>query len=1097
MVDLVPAPADLGLASPAVGPWFGPTSDASLPSLAAPQADLSVSLSLAPDQQWLAPAGGLVSYLIATPTRPPALARLRAENGNPAFTDAQGVILFTLLPEVELRLHAMARHIPAPDDATVPAAAPTRPRIRWLAFETGFTSVTALGQTLEGGFPADLTSDDQRAAWLGLKLSGGILENAAQPVTVLRRPDRDPIILDNNSGGTLNGKLWAFDYRGRPVDAGAVAAWWDYLGSVTYDNLWASDDSDEQRTAARAAAHIVHIVSAHEGPLTTAHRGRLQATDLDAVTGAQSLFSRSGTAPAIVLGAAPDPDDAPIPRLALLPHGNYDAPAGNGGTLLAQWGDTGWDTHLSRDFARLAFLDVEQHLVGLDRTTPEQAASRTRIEVRRNTTATPYLTRLDDGTAEIMRLLRDGAATMVMAPVMDQDWSALPSATLGTGLPPERLGFEVRALRGSGSESAGTVTNQRVVVIVEDSEDPLPAGGWVRIWPHGLDTATGQRFPLDGGGGRADASGRALVVVPLPDGSADPQVPMSFDALVLTAESARLYVEQRFERPPVMPGALVPLPAVPGLPSGFTPFVCETATALARGAGTYGGGQTLLAVPDDPATGEYVLVDLSTLDASDYAADTLRLAAGAGDTLIVTKPAFGATPEGDVAGTAPNGAALVYRDRAGLADSVAEAGRPVPTMERREMAGVDPAGALGLVGGAPGYRSTHEAPPGQLGHPGMPAAPEIHGVAAALAGPATASLTELMRERAAADLEDFVRGAQIAPTEPADPGGPSNWAAVLETITRGVSGDAAARALAPSFTPGQAWLDIKDDIETATGQDLDAWIDSATFNDEDLARALDRMLRKTRDGATQIAVSLQAAVDRAEDFIFIETPSVDALSAASGAVNLIDRITTRLGARQGLAVVIACPERFLPDQPARLEEVRRKAVSAALKTLRDVAPERVVLFTPTAGVDRRLHFATTTVVVDDAYALTGAGHLWRRGLTFDSALAVAGFDETVTDARPASVRSLRRALIADRLALPVELVPDDAQDLLLALKHLIAAGGQGRLKPNVFPARPDDTGTATRDTWNPDGSASGVTDWFLFFNGLSAGERDEISNAIR
>jgi hypothetical protein len=1098
MVDLVPAPSDLGLASPALGPWFGPSSGADpLPTLTAPQADLSVSLSLAPDQQWLAPANGLVSYFIASATRPAGLARLRAENGNPAFTDGQGVILFTLLPEVELRLHALARNIPAPNDATTPAEAPTRPRIRWLAYETSFPSVSTLGQMLESGFPADLSTDADRAAWLGLKLDGS-LGNADKPATILKRPARDGIIVDNNTGGTITGKLWAFDYRGRPVDAGAVAAWWDYLASVPFDNLWASDDAAEQRTADRDAAHSLHIVSAHEGPLSAAHRARLNITDFTQVTGAQTLYSRSGTSPAVALTSAPDPDDAPIPRLAILPHGVYDDPATNGVNLLAQWADGDWDAKLARDFARLGLVDVEQHLVGLDRSNPAQASERMRIQARRNSAAAPYFTRIDAGTEEIMTILRDGGASMVMAPVMDTDWSALDAPALAAGTPPEQLEFEVRALRGEGIDSGGSVSDQRVVVILQSTDHALPPGAWVRVWPHGLDTETGQRFPKDGGGGLVDAGGRAVVVVPLPDGSATPEVPMSFDAMVVTNESARFYPEQRFERPAVVSGAAVDLPAPPGLPSGFTPFICEAGTALARGGAAYGGGQTLVAIPDDPSAEEYALVNLATLDAGDYDADTLRQAVGGGDTLIVTKPAFGATPEGDITSSAPNGASLVYRDRNGLTDTVTEAGRPVPTMERRELAGVDPGNARGLVGGAPGYSSMHEVPPSQLGHIGMPAAPDTHGVAAALAGPATVPLTELMRERASTNLLEFVQAAQIAPTEPADPGGPSKWSAVLETMTRGIAGDAAMRSFAAAgFTPGQAWLDLKSDIESATGQDLDAVIDSATFNDDDLARAIDRMLVKTRDGAQQVAVSVQAAIDRAEDFIFIETPSLDALSAASGAVTLVNKITTRLGTRPGLVVAIACPEMFLPHQPKMLEDVRKKAISGALKALKDAAPERVVLFTPTAGSGRRLHMATTTVIIDDAYALTGAAHLWRRGLTFDSSLAVAGFDETLVDGRPASVRTLRRALVAERLALPPELAPDDAQDLVFALKRTIAAGGQDRVKPGVFPARTDDTGIPTQDAWNPDGGAGGVTNWFLFFTDLSADVKDEISNAVR
>lgn len=1103
MIDLDPAPNTLGLASPALGPWFGSSSGAgTLPMLLAPAGDLSVAVSLANDQEWRAPAGGLVSYFIATDPRPAGLSRLRAENGEPAFTDGRGVILFTLLPEVELRLHALARSIPAPNDMTVPAAAPTRPRIRWFAFETGFPNLSTLEKLLESVLPPELSTgaestDAEKAAYLGLSADGG-LGNAAKPVTILRRPSRDAVIVRNRTGMAVGGKLWAFDFRGRPVDAGAVAAWWRFLAEEAFTNLWASDDAAEQMTTTYEDAHVIHLVSAHEGPLSEAHKARINMTDFMAVSASESLYLRTGSGPAVALTAASDPDDAPLARLALLPHGTYDAPATNGANLLAQWVDTGWDTvRLGRDFARLALVDVEQQLVGLDRTDPAQASERMRVEARRNNAATPYLSRIDLGTAEIMSILRNGSAASVMAPVMDHDWGALAPPTLGTEAPPERLEFEVRALAGEGNESGGVASDQRVVFILESTEHPLPPGAWVRIWPHGLDTATGRRFPKDGGGGLTDSAGRAHVVVPLPDGSATSDVQMSFEALVVTSEATRFYPEERFDRPDVLAGSRVSLAAPPAVPSGVTLLICETGATMPRGGGGYGGGQTLLAAPSEPAE-DYALVDLASLHSSDYQQDTLRLAAGSGDALISTKPAFGATPEGDMTTTGPNGASALYRDRDGLTDSVIEAGRPVPTMERRELAGVDAGLRRGLVGGAPGYRWLHENPPAQLGHAGMPGAPETHGVGVALAGPATVPLVELMRERAASDLLAFVGSAQIAPTEPADPSGPSNWAAILETMTRGVAGDAAMRAFAATdFTPGQAWLDLKSDIETATGQDLDTVIDGATLNDDDLARSLDRMLRKTKEGALQAAVSLHAAIDRAEDFIFIETPSLDALSAASGAVTVVDNIVARLAERRGLCVAVACPERFLPHQPMRLEEVRKGAISAAVKALSEAAPDRVALFTPIAGSDRRLHMATTTVIVDDAYVLTGAAHLWRRGLTFDSALSVSGFDETLSDGRPASIRNLRRCLIAERLALAQELVPDDPRDLILALKRVTAAGGQNRVKPGAFPARDDETGQPTQAAWNPDGGEGGVTNAFLFFAGLSAAVGDEISNAIR
>ncbi|MBL8973166.1 MAG: hypothetical protein JNK56_21450, partial [Myxococcales bacterium] len=59
--------------------------------------------------------------------------------------------------------------------------------------------------------------------------------------------------------------------------------------------------------------------------------------------------------------------------------------------------------------------------------------------------------------------------------------------------------------------------------------------------------------------------------------------------------------------------------------------------------------------------------------------------------------------------------------------------------------------------------------------------------------------------------------------------------------------------------------------------------------------------------------------------------------------------------------------------------------------------------------------ASTTAIVDDAYALTGTTHLWRRGLSFDSPFAATIFDEALTPGRPADLVGFRRRLLAGRL----------------------------------------------------------------------------------
>lgn len=199
MVDLTPAPNTLHLASPALGPWFRhDDSTVTMPTLILPTADLSVPLTLNDDVEWRTPANATRSYFIASDTRPHDLQILRQENGEQAFTNGNFIILLTLLPEVELRLWALTQPVPSPDGAALPAAnTPTRPRVRYFALEIPAASINSMADVEKiraENFAPDLTSDDEKAAFVGLSNASG-LGNAAHPVNELCRPDTDRAVV--------------------------------------------------------------------------------------------------------------------------------------------------------------------------------------------------------------------------------------------------------------------------------------------------------------------------------------------------------------------------------------------------------------------------------------------------------------------------------------------------------------------------------------------------------------------------------------------------------------------------------------------------------------------------------------------------------------------------------------------------------------------------------------------------------------------------------------------------------------------------------------------------------------------------------------
>jgi len=424
-------------------------------------------------------------------------------------------------------------------------------------------------------------------------------------------------------------------------------------------------------------------------------------------------------------------------------------------------------------------------------------------------------------------------------------------------------------------------------------------------------------------------------------------------------------------------------------------------------------------------------------------------------------------------------------------------GNPIPSMERREVAGADGTNDVAALGAAPGRASNHEAPPAQDGHPGVRAADESHGTGVALAGPAAHRPFELLRERAAPDLDTFLTSAaEVAEAASAPTGaGPRTWAAVLETIATNAAGDPALRAFVAAFpdtAPGDSWEDIRTAIEGAVrsipGQDdfdllptLGASL--TTEQATQLARAIDRLLITVRDGRHQTATAMQAAIGRAQDFVYLETPAIDELTAAGGDIDLVGALVDRLAAVPALRVVVCVPKRFVDGQPAKLEELRRDGVNGTLHTLQAAAGERVAWFAPTAGPGRDLHMSSTTVVVDDAVLLTGTTHLWRRGLTFDSSLAAALFDEQLTDGRSRLVRAARRRLLADRFGIDETLVSDDPAAIVSAARRLAQRGGMGRIDPTAYtPAAR--TADATDDLWLPDGSTA--TDWLVALAALLA-----------
>ena len=318
--------------------------------------------------------------------------------------------------------------------------------------------------------------------------------------------------------------------------------------------------------------------------------------------------------------------------------------------------------------------------------------------------------------------------------------------------------------------------------------------------------------------------------------------------------------------------------------------------------------------------------------------------------------------------------------------------------------------------------------------------------------------------------------------------GPGPVAAILRTNTvgqEGIPGLALAASTLAVFPLSQHGDELQNFLNgtnlPAGGGPLGTFLRNQIGNQFDsITRALDRRLLVGQRGAREAAFAIASAFDRAQDFVYIETPALDHREHGpdDDRLNFLGKLIDRLGTRKGLRVIICTPSRLGPGTPRKLQAIRDFTLLAAINDLRAAATDRIAVFSPGVGAGRALRLATTTVIVDDVFAVTGTTHLWRRGLTFDSSLAAAVFDERLVEGRPQEIRGFRRQLLADRLGVPTSRLPDDPDELVRAIRQLDETapaddfGTRPSQRRSAIPIiAPDPTPTETDiDTWDPDGS---------------------------
>jgi hypothetical protein len=250
--------------------------------------------------------------------------------------------------------------------------------------------------------------------------------------------------------------------------------------------------------------------------------------------------------------------------------------------------------------------------------------------------------------------------------------------------------------------------------------------------------------------------------------------------------------------------------------------------------------------------------------------------------------------------------------------------------------------------------------------------------------------------------------------------------------------------------------------------------------DRRFRRAADRRVLGATKGFSEAGEVVVKAIQQAERFIYIESSDLTAFDGSASEdsnLNVRQALRDRLLANPALHVLVCLP--FEPVHPylgiRRYLTHRNQKAIAAFRTgeapagsFSPLIKNRFVVFTPFAGARRPLRIASTTVIVDDVVAVTGGFSLSRRGLTFDSSLAVALFDERLQRERSQEVFQFRQKLLADRLGERVDDIPTDGAVVAAMVRQALQDGFSRNIS---LPKEPvgDDPGNGFAPAYDPDG----------------------------
>jgi hypothetical protein len=264
-----------------------------------------------------------------------------------------------------------------------------------------------------------------------------------------------------------------------------------------------------------------------------------------------------------------------------------------------------------------------------------------------------------------------------------------------------------------------------------------------------------------------------------------------------------------------------------------------------------------------------------------------------------------------------------------------------------------------------------------------------------------------------------------------------------------------------------------------------------------LAIELEREVTSVYYGRRDAQWALQSAIQTARHCIYIETsgfcstahppggsPSGSSNSALEVyAADLIATLRAQMAKMPGLRVMICVNKKpdFAPgyEGMASFEVQDRLAIVHEMTTPfgSPASSSQFVVFHPIGFPGRSARVETNVVVIDDIWAMIGGCTIRRRGLTFDGSSDLVFTDTLIENGRSAAIRDFRRALLANRLGIPIDstqpsyVALSDANTAFGVVQDALSGGGLGKIAPIWDGTAPGDTPATPLpvDQANPDG----------------------------